>query len=253
MFILSLQSGSNGNSYYVESDGTGLLIDAGISGRQAELRLAAAGRDIRRCRGVFLSHDHVDHVRGAGIFHRKFGVEVFATERTFSAASRHRLGEIRAARSFAPGETVRLGPLCVESFRTCHDAAEGVCFIVDDGRSRAGFFTDLGTVFDGLADRLASLDAVVLESNYDPHMLDTGRYPAALKRRIRGDGGHISNAESARLLDRWGGNLKWAALGHLSEENNTPRLALSEHRAACGDRTPLYLAGRYEAVAFPEL
>jgi len=123
-----------------------------------------------------------------------------------------------------------------------------VVFVVDDGKHRLGILTDLGHVFTGLADVIASLDAVLLESNYDPDMLANGSYPQWLKERIAGPGGHISNFEAAELLSTAASKqMKWACLGHLSQDTNTPELALATHRRILGDRLPLFVATRYEA------
>ena len=247
--VISLQSGSNGNCIYVESGGVSLLFDAGISGKQAHLRLAARRRDISSVEAVVISHDHSDHVRCMGIYQRKFRLPVHVTARTLRAAkSGCDLGRMHDVRPFRAGGTLRFGPVTVETIPTPHDGADGVAFVVGDGRRRLGILTDLGHVFDALTDVVASLDAVLIESNYDPDMLSYGPYPAFLKRRIRGPGGHISNIESAELLAAAGKRLRWACLAHLSEQNNDPDLALRTHRRVIGNGLPLHVAGRYQAT-----
>ncbi len=248
MKVISLQSGSNGNCIYVEANHVRLLFDAGISGRQAELRLAAHGRDICDVHALLITHDHRDHIRCAGVFHRKFGLPVYATRRTLEAANMyHDLGPMTEVVHFQAGDGLLFDQVCVEAIPTPHDGADGVAFVVDDGRHRLGILTDLGHVFDGLEDVVRSLDAVVLESNYDPVMLAQGSYPDFLKERIRGPGGHLSNDESADLLSCAGSRrLRWACLAHLSAENNTPELALDVHRRVLGYGLPLYVASRYE-------
>ena len=244
MNLLSLQSGSNGNCIYVEAGGARLLFDAGISGRQAAERLAAAGRDITRVDALIISHDHADHVRCAGIFQRKFGIPLYVTEKTLRAASSsHDLGALREVSHFRAGGSMQFGRVRVETIPTPHDGADGVAFIVDDGESRLGIFTDLGHVYDDLKSALSSVDAALIESNYDPDMLRNGRYPRYLKNRIAGPHGHLSNIESAELVARYGTRLRWACLGHLSGENNTPELALGTHRSINGSMT-YHLAGR---------
>ena len=127
-------------------------------------------------------------------------------------------------------------------------------FVVDDGKHRLGILTDLGHVFDGLGDVIASLDAVLLESNYDPDMLANGSRPEWLKERIAGPGGHISNFEAAELLNTaLSKRMKWACLGHLSQDNNTPTLALETHRKILGDRLRLFVATRYEVSDVMEI
>ena len=250
MKLISLQSGSNGNCIYVEAGAVRLLLDAGISGKQAELRLAAHGRDIRRVDALILSHDHADHSRCAGIYQRKFGLPIHATEATYRAADASRaLGPVRDVRRFRAGEVLRLDGVRVETIPTPHDGVDGVAFVIDDGRHRLGVLTDLGHVFGGLGELIATLDAVLLESNYDPDMLDWGPYPASLKRRIRGAGGHLSNREAAELLAAAAGRrMRWACIGHLSEQNNSPDVAMATHREVLGDGLPVHLAGRYGAT-----
>jgi len=245
--VISLQSGSNGNCIYVEADGVRLLFDAGISGIQVTQRLALHGRDASSLNALLISHDHVDHSRSMGICHRKFGLPVYVTAKTYRAASRYRLGEIGDLNHFSAGETLRFRKVVVETISTPHDGVDGVVFVVDDGKHRLGILTDLGHVFGDLAAVIRSLDAVLLESNYDPEMLANGDYPDWLKGRIEGPGGHISNLEAAELLRVAAAKrMKWACLGHLSHDNNTPDLALETHRKILGKRLPLYVATRYE-------
>ena len=142
----------------------------------------------------------------------------------------------------------------METIPTPHDAEDGVVFVVDDGKHRLGILTDLGHVFTGLGDVIASLDAVLLESNYDPDMLANGSYSDQLKKRITGPAGHISNFEAAELLSGSASKrMKWACLGHLSGDNNTPKLALATHRKILGDRLPLFVATRYEVSGVMEI
>jgi phosphoribosyl 1,2-cyclic phosphodiesterase len=222
-----------------------LLFDAGISGSQAKERLALHGRDIAAVDTVLISHDHVDHSRSMGIFHRKFGLPIYTTAKTYRAASRHGLGEIEDLRHFTAGDTLQFGRVKVETISTPHDGVDGVVFVVDDGKHRLGILTDLGHVFSDLESVIGSLDAVLLESNYDPDMLANGSYPEFLKERIKGPGGHISNFEAADVL-KSARRTKWACLAHLSHDNNTPHLALTTHRQILGKRLPIFVATRYD-------
>ena len=254
MHVISLQSGSNGNCIYVEAGGVKLLFDAGISGSRAKERLAQHGRDIAGVDAVLISHDHVDHSRSMGIFHRKFGLPIYTTAKTYHAASRYGLGEIEDLRHFTAGETLQFGRVTVETISTPHDGVDGVVFVVDDGKHRLGILTDLGHVFGDLEGVIGSLDAVLLESNYDPDMLANGPYPEFLKERIEGPGGHISNFEAAEVLKSSASKrMKWACLAHLSEDNNTPALALKTHRRILGKRLPIFVATRYEASEVMEV
>jgi phosphoribosyl 1,2-cyclic phosphodiesterase len=254
MRIISLQSGSNGNCIYVETGEVKLLFDAGISGRQVHERLALHHRDAANVDAVLISHDHVDHSRSMGILHRKFNLPIYVTAKTHQAANRYGLGEIEDLRHFCSGETLRFGSVKVETIATPHDGVDGVVFVVDDGKRRLGVLTDLGHVFNELEGIIQSLDAVLLESNYDPELLDNGHYPFWLKKRIKGPGGHISNFEAAEILRSASSDkMKWACLGHLSQDNNTPALALATHRRILGDSLPLFVAPRYESTEVLEI
>ena len=251
MIAIALQSGSSGNCIYIEAGGVRLLIDAGITGVQAQERLAAHGRDIRAVDAIIISHDHGDHIRHAGVYQRKFGIPIHVTPATLAAATaRCNLGKLNAVRAFRTGDKIRFGTVLVHTIPTPHDGADGSVFVVEAGHRRIGVLTDLGHVFKDLARTVASLDAVFLESNYDPDMLAAGPYPAYLKQRIKGPAGHLSNSEAAELLRHAAGEkrLQWACLAHLSEENNRPDVALKTHRTAVSDEFALHVAGRYEST-----
>ncbi len=250
MITISLQSGSSGNCIYVETPAVRFLFDAGITGVQAADRLAAHGRDIRDVDAVIISHDHGDHIRHAGVFQRKYGLPIYVTPATLAAAeSRCTLGTLKDVRHFRSNDRLRFGDVSVQAIPTPHDGADGAVFIIEKGQKRLGIMTDLGHVFQGLTHLVSSLDAVFLESNYDPEMLANGPYPAYLKQRIKGPRGHLSNIESAELLRRAadGKRLKWACLAHLSEQNNRPDLALRTHREVLSDHVALYAADRHKS------
>ncbi|HJN12285.1 MAG TPA: MBL fold metallo-hydrolase [Pirellulaceae bacterium] len=254
MEVIALQSGSNGNCIYAESDGVRLLFDAGISGKQAQTRLAARGKDIEDVQALIISHDHCDHSRCLGIYQRKFGLPVHITKGTLAVASKkEKLGSLRDVRYFKAGSAIRFGTVTVETIPTPHDAVDGVAFVVDDGTRRLGILTDLGHAFDRLLPVMRTLDAVVIESNHDSEMLTNGPYPKSLKQRIRGRHGHLSNVDSAALLCAAGSRLKWACLAHLSEDNNDPELAVDTHRRRLGHQLPLFVANRYEATDVLEI
>jgi phosphoribosyl 1,2-cyclic phosphodiesterase len=254
MQIISLQSGSNGNCIYVEAGGVKLLFDAGISGNRVRQRLAFHGRDTACVDAVLISHDHVDHSRNMGILHRKFHLPIYVTAKTYNAASRYELGEISELRHFCSGEILQFGKVKVETIPTPHDSVDGVVFVVDDGKHRLGILTDLGHVFNDLEDIIGSLDAVLLESNYDPEMLTRGHYPEWLKKRIKGPGGHISNFEAAETLRSASSKkMKWICLAHLSQDNNTPALAMETHRRILNNRWPIFVATRYKTSEVMEI
>lgn len=245
MLSFSLQSGSNGNSIYVEAGDARLLFDAGISGRQMALRLAARGRDPADCDAVIVSHEHSDHVCGLRVLQKKYGVPAYLTERTWRAA-RHRVGQMTDVRRFAAGEAFTIKGVTIHTIRTPHDAVDSVCFVVEHDGRKLGIFSDLGHPFAALREALNDVDAAYLESNYDPEMLEFGPYPAHLKQRIMSDAGHISNQEAATLSRGVARNarLKWLGLAHLSEQNNAPELALDAQADAVGKSFPVFVASR---------
>jgi phosphoribosyl 1,2-cyclic phosphodiesterase len=251
MIAISLQSGSSGNCIYIEAGGVRLLIDAGITGVQAQERLAAHGRDIRAVDAVIISHDHGDHIRHAGVYQRKFGIPIYVTPATLAAATtRCNLGKLTDVRTFRACDKIRFGEVLVHAIPTPHDGVDGSVFVIEAGKKRIGVLTDLGHVFKDLSRIVSSLDAVFLESNYDPDMLAAGPYPAYLKQRIRGPHGHISNIEAAELLRRAceEQRLQWACLSHLSEENNHPDVALKTHREVISGNVVLHVADRYQST-----
>jgi phosphoribosyl 1,2-cyclic phosphodiesterase len=249
MIAISLQSGSTGNCIYVEASGVKLLFDAGISGIRVERRLAEQGRNIQKMDAVIISHDHIDHVRYAGVYQRKYHIPLYISPKTLDAAiKRFPLGRLKEIHHFQPGSVLSFGPVSVETIATPHDCIEGSAFVISSGEKRLGILTDLGHAFEGLDRIIASLDAVFIESNYDPRMLASGPYPTFLKRRIKGPGGHLSNIEAAELLRISCGRLKWACLSHLSEQNNHADVALQTHRNMVNPNLTLHAAGRYAAT-----
>ena len=245
MVTFSLQSGSNGNSIYVEAGGVRLLFDAGIAGKRAEGRMRVRGCDPCDVTALIISHDHHDHVRCAGIYQRKFKLPIYMTKRTHQAVNCD-LGPLSDVRYFKAGQRLSLDGVTVHTIPTPHDAADGVAFVVEYENRRLGILTDLGHPFRKLRSTLPTLDAVYLESNYDPEMLETGPYPAPLQERIRGGQGHLSNEQAADLLRAAGTRLQWVALAHLSEQNNDPDLAMRTLRRRLSRRFPLRLASRYD-------
>lgn len=246
MITFSLQSGSNGNCIYVEAGGVRLLFDGGIPARRVRDRLLDYGKKIHEVHALIVSHDHHDHVSAVGAIHRLFHIPVYATRAT-TAACRAKLGALRKLEHFESGQPVRFDGVTVHTIPTPHDAADGVAFVVEHGSRRLGIFTDLGNPFRELREALATVDAAYLESNYDPQLLETGPYPEDLKRRIRGEHGHLSNEEASALLRGLCRRPRWVALAHLSDENNRPDLALHAARAAVGVDFPVLVARRDRA------
>lgn len=224
------------------------MFDAGISSVEADRRLAVFGRDMRDVDALIISHDHGDHVRHAGVYQRKHGLPVFITQKTFGhALKKHNLGKLDNIHYFSAGEEIRFDEVIVQSMPSPHDGVDGSVFVVSSCEKQVGIFTDIGYISEDMYRTVSQLDALFIESNYDPEMLRKGHYPAFLKQRISGPRGHLSNRESAELLLA-GDNLKWACLAHLSNNNNDPSLALKTHRAIVPEDLRLYVASRFEAT-----
>jgi len=226
MELTVLASGSKGNCAYLKGEGGALLIDAGLSVREILRRLENAGADASAIEAILVTHEHNDHVRGVDVLARRLRIPVYATGGTlagFSTKCGTTQAEMRRCRC---GEAFTIGDFSVEAFATSHDAREPCGFSVTEGGLRIGCCTDTGTVTTTIFDRLASCDAVLLESNHCPKMLEEGPYPVYLKSRIRSKHGHLSNPDAARCLQALAGKVHMAMLAHLSEVNNTHDIAL---------------------------
>ena len=236
MKITVLASGSKGNCICVEGDAGTILVDAGISNREIRRRMTEAGADPGNVEGLFLTHEHSDHIRGVDVFCRGSGVPVYGTRGTLGGL-RETLKKPGATSMHAlvPGEEEACGDFLVTAFRTSHDAAEPSGFCIREGDVTIGVCTDTGMVTSGMLSFLRRCDAVVLESNHCPVMLAEGRYPAFLKRRIADkERGHLSNPAAAAVLRDLCDGLCHVELAHLSEENNTPEKALAAAHEGVG-------------------
>ena len=224
MKFCPLYSGSSGNAAFVGEERGGLLIDAGVPAAAVEAAMRARGISPRALKGILITHEHTDHICGAGALSRRYGLPVYANLATWEAMA-HRLGRIAPehARVFRTGQEFCACGLCIKPFATSHDAAESVGYAVTDAQGRRlVLMTDTGVVDERLLACAAGAHLLLLESNHDVQMLKNGRYPAALKRRILSDRGHLSNdaaAEALCALYRTG--VRRALLGHMSEHNNT--------------------------------
>jgi len=227
-----LASGSAGNSTYVEAAGTRVLVDAGLSGRQIEQRLGAVGVDPETLNGLVVSHEHGDHVKGVGVIARRYRIPVWMTNGTLEGSKRVLRGK-EEVRVFENDEGFTVGELRFQAFQLSHDAADPVNFTVESNGSLFGIATDMGVVTELVYQRLRGADLVLLESNYDHGMLMNGPYPWDLKRRISSNRGHLANDKASEAICRLAqAGLKQAVLGHVSERNNTPDLAVEGCREA---------------------
>ena len=231
MELCVLASGSKGNALYVSGGGTSLLIDAGLSSRELVKRLLTVGIAPESLNAVLVTHDHVDHYRGLGVFSRKYPVQLYANEGTATGVERevHPMGS--AWQIFETASTFEVGGLRIEAFSVTHDAADPVGFVLDDGSMRLCVATDLGQATPLVKVKLAECDVAVLESNHDHDMLMASNRPWSLKTRIAGRSGHLSNEDAADLVESaLTKRLQALFLAHLSDACNTQTLAYNTMR-----------------------
>lgn len=229
MRLASIASGSSGNCIYAGSDNTHILVDAGISNKRIEQGLNKIGVKGSELSGIVITHEHSDHTKGLSVLARKHGIPIYSTKETLEKLRCMKyLGEYpdELLNPIQPDVGFKIGGLEVKPFRIAHDAANPVAYRIQYDRKSVAVATDLGHFDQYIVDHLQGLDALLLESNHDVKMLETGPYPYSLKRRILGDRGHLSNENAGRLLNYiLHDNLKKILLGHLSKENNYDELA----------------------------
>lgn len=231
MYFSVLGSGSKGNALYIESGQTSILIDAGFSGKEIARRLAVHGKEMDELNGLFLTHEHNDHIQGAGVISRRCRLPVYANAGTFQGSDK-KIGKVHKRVEFETGKAVQLQGLQVRSFRISHDTHDPVGYLVSDGKVSIAYCTDTGKVSHLVANRLSGCDALVLEFNHDPAMLKQGPYPLSLQQRVRSSQGHLANEDAASFLKTLlHVKLRYVVLAHLSETNNTAELALQSAKA----------------------
>ena len=239
--IASLNSGSNGNCYYLANEHDAILVDAGISCRETEKRMARLGLSMNKVRAIFVSHEHADHIRGIPVLARKYNLPVFISGATLISAGLDLDREL--VRSFTAHEVVHIGELAVTAFPKFHDAADPHSFIISFNEIRVGVFTDIGYPCEHVIRYFSLCDAAFLEANYDDDLLENGRYPYHLKARIRGDKGHLSNKQAFALYSAQGAHMSHLLLSHLSKDNNCPKIVRELFNSHAGE-TEIIIASR---------
>ena len=243
LFIASLNSGSNGNSYYIGNEEEGVLIDAGLSCRETERRMRRLGLPLDRVKAVFVSHEHDDHIRGLEVLANRYQLPVYITQPTLQQC--RFAPQPQLIKSFLPGVAVTIGALSVTAFSKTHDASDPYSFTVASSSVRVGIFTDIGVVCDNLIRHFTQCHAAFLEANYDEQLLENGRYPWPLKNRIRGGQGHLSNRQALELfVDYRPAFMSHLLLAHLSQDNNRPELVQAMFEAQA-QGTTITVASRY--------
>ncbi len=245
LYITSLNSGSNGNCYYVGNETEAVLIDVGLTCRETEKRMTKLGVNIKLVKAIFVSHEHGDHIKGVSTLANKYNLPVYITEKTAKHGPRL-IGHI--SRGFTANEPIAIGSLLVTPFTKCHDAIDPHSFIISCQGIHVGVLTDIGNVCNEVVTHFSKCHAVFLEANYDEDLLENGKYPVYLKNRIRGGLGHLSNEEALDLFVKHRSPaLTHLLLAHLSKENNSPEVAagLFEPHA---NGTKIMVASRYQAT-----
>jgi len=225
--LCSLASGSTGNATLLKTDDTCLLFDAGQSMKYIISCFDELGFDPEALDGIFISHEHSDHIRGAGALSRKFGIPIWCNNGTWLAA-KTKLGNIEYHKEFKTEQLVILNDLEILPIPISHDAAEPVCFRIRQLNTslQAGIITDIGILTPPVKHYLYNSNILMLESNYDLDMLVNGTYPENVKLFILGELGHLSNNEAGEsIIELMGKNTEHVLLSHISQDNNTPELA----------------------------
>lgn len=229
MRVCPIASGSSGNCTYIGNDNSHFIVDCGISGKRIEQGLNELGIKYEELDGIFITHEHRDHIHALGILYRKSPVPIYATKGTINIIKRtDTMTDIPDGMFHAidADETYRVGNMDVKPVRVSHDAAEPVAFRFEDGERSAAVLTDLGVYDEYIVNSMQGLNAIVLEANHDVRMLETGPYSYNLKQRILSEKGHLSNDSAGALLVQLLHSKMGAIfLGHLSKENNMAELA----------------------------
>ena len=225
-----LASGSGGNACYIETPKARILVDAGLSCRELIKRLQLLDVKPDSIHALVITHEHTDHIRGAGPFARRFDIPVYINQSTLHRSIRV-LGNLSKPMPVYPGQTITINDLCIETFTKCHDAVDPIGLTISSEGMRLGLITDTGRSTRLLEDRLAGCHALIIEFNHDVGMLEQGPYPLALQRRVKGPDGHLSNQQAAELLKViCHKTLNFVVLAHISKKNNLPEKAFEKAR-----------------------
>ncbi len=242
IFAASLNSGSNGNCYYIASQEDAILVDAGLSCRETEKRLRRLGLTLKNVNAIFITHEHSDHVYGLSSINKKYKIPIYITTPTLLKAQ---LKDVETY-PFKAYEPVTVGELTVRAFPVMHDARDPHNFIISNETVNVGVFTDIGEITEHVISNFKQCHAAFLESNYDPKLLEIGRYPLSLKKRIKDGYGHLSNQQASRLFTEHRAEfMSHLLLSHLSNHNNSPEIVKNLFDKVAGNTT-IEIASRYK-------
>ena len=247
IYFTSLNSGSNGNCYYIGNETEAVLIDAGISCRETEKRMRNLGLFMEKVKAIFISHEHTDHIKGAESLSNKYAIPVYITPKT-KLQCRNTM-HLKNTIPFQPYKSIDIGSLSVLAFPKFHDAADPHSFMISYHAINIGVFTDIGMNCEHVKNHFSQCHVAFLESNYDEVMLENGTYPFHLKKRISGGSGHLSNRQAFELfVNHRPPHMSHVLLSHLSKENNHPEL-VSKLFASNANNVNIIVASRYEETA----
>ncbi|MDP4144860.1 MAG: MBL fold metallo-hydrolase [Bacillota bacterium] len=226
MKFCSLYSGSSGNSMFIASDNARILIDAGLPGKHIEKALTDIGELPNAIDAIFITHEHVDHVKGVGVLSRKYSIPIYANKPTWDGMA-STIGKIKEENiRIIDNNTISIKDMDIVPYNISHDAAMPYGYGVYNGNKKVCVATDLGYFSEEVKKNISDADVILLESNHDVEMLKFGPYPYVLKRRILSNIGHLSNEDCGKaIVDIVGSKPKNIILGHLSKTNNHPDLA----------------------------
>lgn len=245
LYIASLNSGSNANCYYIGNGNEAVLVDAGLSCRETEKRMKLLQLSMERVRALFVTHEHADHISGVPGIAKKYKLPVYITDDTLRNCKMPL--DPTQVHSFRHNRKVAVGSLSVTPFQKNHDAADPHSFVVSGSGVNIGIITDIGFACKRVIKHFGQCHAAFLESNYCDDMLEKGSYPNHLKRRIRSDEGHLSNAQALELFRYYRSpKLQLLLLSHLSENNNKPEVVEKLFAPHAGN-VRVIIASRYEA------
>jgi phosphoribosyl 1,2-cyclic phosphodiesterase len=247
----SLNSGSNGNCYFIGNGEEAVFIDAGLTCKETELRMKRLGLAMNLVKAIFISHEHSDHIQGVSQLVAKYKIPVYFSQPTLKETG---FGRIRKyAFHFTATQPVMIGGLRITAFKKKHDACDPHSFIVSAAKTNIGVFTDIGEPCDQLIHYFKQCHAAFLETNYDEDMLENGSYPRYLKKRISGGSGHLSNRQALELYIRHRPTfMTHLLLSHLSKENNSPELVESLFTSVPAE-TRVIIASRYQETALYQI
>jgi len=244
LYFTSINSGSNGNCYYVGNDNEAVLVDVGLTCKEVEKRMERLGLSVNKLKAIFISHEHSDHIKGLAVFAKKHKLPVYISTPTLKSS--RLLLDSNNTFPLNHLQNIQIGNLKISAFSKFHDAADPYSFTIECNDVRVGVFTDIGAVCDRLIMHFKNCHAAFLEANYDTEMLQNGRYPYFLKRRIMGGHGHLSNTQALELfMNHKPEYMSHLLLSHLSKDNNDSELVESLFKSVAGS-TFVKVASRYE-------